>query len=106
MIDLQTTTRQFLTPEEVAEIFMVTRRSVYYWIRKGKLPFVQPNGWGTRIPTEAVRVLVSQRVSAVVVTGVPFQGLGTVYDEDATAEYNLSLQPHASAVNEIVKPGK
>lgn len=101
MVDLKTTQRQFLTPEEVAEIFAVTRRSIYNWVRAGKLPFIQPNGWGTRIPTDAVRVLVSQRVSTVVVTGVPLQGLGTVYDEDATVEHNLALQSQAQPLQKL-----
>ena len=57
MVDLATTTKNFLRIDEVCELFDVSRRCVYYWIENGKLPSVHIGG-SQRIPVEALRKLI------------------------------------------------
>lgn len=32
---------KFYTPEEIAEMFGVTKKTVYDWMREGRLPYIQ-----------------------------------------------------------------
>ena len=64
MIDLATTHRQFLRPLEVAEVLGVCRRTVYNWVRDGKLPSIQPSRT-IRIPVVAVRLLIVHQHDSV-----------------------------------------
>lgn len=42
-------TDEFLTPAEAAKLLRVTRRTVYNWLKEGKLPAVQfGRGWRIR----------------------------------------------------------
>lgn len=34
---------KLLTPEEVAEIFKIDKRTVYYWIEKRTIPYIRIN---------------------------------------------------------------
>lgn len=34
---------KLLTPEEVAEIFKIDKRTVYYWIEKKAIPYIKIN---------------------------------------------------------------
>jgi excisionase family DNA binding protein len=44
---------KYLTPEEVAKVLRVDRRTVYRWLRKGKIPAVKFGGtW--RVPETAL----------------------------------------------------
>jgi excisionase family DNA binding protein len=43
------TTDEFLTPEEAAKLLKVTRRTIYNWLKAGKVPAVQfGRGWRIR----------------------------------------------------------
>ena len=43
------TNAEYLTPEEVAALLKVTRRTVYNWLKRGTLPAVQfGRGWRIR----------------------------------------------------------
>ena len=57
MIDLTTTSRQYLLPEELAEIFLVSRRTVYHWIEDERIRVVQV-AHSIRIPIDEVRKLL------------------------------------------------
>lgn len=48
-----------LTPDEAAIILGVTRRTIFRWIRKGKLPVV-PDRTPWRIPREAIVTLLER----------------------------------------------
>ncbi len=63
MIDLQTTTRQFILPEELCEIFLVSRRTVCRWITEERLAVVQFRGT-RRIPIDEVRRILQVRPPA------------------------------------------
>jgi len=54
VIDLNTTTRQFLLPEELCEIFLVSRRTIRRWIAEERIAYVQFRGI-RRIPVDEVR---------------------------------------------------
>jgi excisionase family DNA binding protein len=54
MIDLDTTDRCYLRVDEVAQQFDVTIRVVYYWVKRGKIPFTRIGG-SIRIPVRALR---------------------------------------------------
>lgn len=60
MIDLATTTKRTLRPDEVAEVLGKSKRSVYNYIRDGKL-IVEKGVEGWRITTESVRDLASSK---------------------------------------------
>jgi len=49
-----------LGPGRVAMLFGVSRRTVYEWVRQGKLPTLNPGGCA-RIPVHAVEQLLSAR---------------------------------------------
>lgn len=51
-----------LGPGHVAKIFGVSRRTVSDWVRRGKLPTINPGGVA-RIPASAVEHLLESRVS-------------------------------------------
>jgi excisionase family DNA binding protein len=57
MIDLSTTSRQYLLPEELAEIFLVSRRTVYHWIEDERIRVVQV-AHSIRIPIDEARKLL------------------------------------------------
>lgn len=44
MIDLATTTKQFVNAVEVMELFGVSRRTVYYWVEHGHVEGVVIGG--------------------------------------------------------------
>ena len=44
MIDLQTTTKQFLNVYEVMELLDVSRRTVYYWTKSGQVEHIVVGG--------------------------------------------------------------
>lgn len=54
MIDLMTTEKQFLRPDEVMEIVGISRRTLYYWIEHRRLSAVKIGGT-IRIPVEDLR---------------------------------------------------
>ena len=58
MVNLETTSKQFLRITEVCELFAVSRRTIYYWIEDGKLPSVRI-GQTYRIPVAALRQLLT-----------------------------------------------
>ena len=47
-----------LGPGRVAKLFGVSRRTVYDWVRSGKLPTINPGGVA-RIPAHAVEQLLT-----------------------------------------------
>jgi len=57
MIDLTTTSRQYLLPEELAEIFLVSKRTVYHWIEDGRV-YVVRVAHSVRIPIAEARRLL------------------------------------------------
>lgn len=71
MIDLATTSRQYLLPEELAEIFRVSKRTVYHWIEDERV-YVVRVAHSVRIPiAEARRLLRIPSGSAHSVKPVP-----------------------------------
>lgn len=48
-----------LGPGRVAKLFGVSRRTVSDWVRRGKLPTINPGG-AARIPAHAIEQLLSQ----------------------------------------------
>jgi excisionase family DNA binding protein len=60
VIDLATTTRQYLRVEEVCELFDVSRRTVYYWIQNNKIPSTHVAG-SQRIPVPELRQLLASK---------------------------------------------
>lgn len=56
MVDLATTQKAYLRIDEIQEIFGRSRRTIYYWIERGKLP-VETCPVGVRVPTRAVKRL-------------------------------------------------
>lgn len=57
MIDLATTSRQYLLPEELAEIFLVSKRTVYHWIEDERVRVVKV-AHSVRIPIDEARKLL------------------------------------------------
>lgn len=56
MIDLATTTRRSLRVDECQELFGVSRRTIYHWIRNGRLTIDDvPSEGGWRICIDSVR---------------------------------------------------
>lgn len=55
-IDLLTTTKQFLRLQEFAETINMSRRTMYNWIREGKLTTVKIGG-SRRVPIAEARRL-------------------------------------------------
>lgn len=47
--------QEYLTPEEAARVLKVTRRTVYTWLRSGRLEGAQINGIYWRIPEKVVQ---------------------------------------------------
>jgi len=60
VIDLQTTDRLFLLPEELAEIFLVSKRTVYVWMAERRIATVKV-AHTVRIPVEEARRLFKVR---------------------------------------------
>ncbi len=60
MIDLATTERLFLLPEELAEIFLVSKRTVYVWMAERRIATVKV-AHTVRIPVEEARRLFKVR---------------------------------------------
>ncbi len=60
---------ELLTPRQVAERLSVSPRTVYLWIEQGRLPVVRFSERVTRVPAQAVEVLVE---SAYVPSSRPF----------------------------------
>lgn len=72
MIDLASTHRETLTIPEVREIFGKSERTIYYWLRAGRLTVVDvPVGYGARISTESVRALARAVYGCVPRTSTP-----------------------------------
>ncbi len=61
MIDLATTTKQYLRIDEFVQLFGVSRRTVYNWRRAGRLAFIYV-GQGCRIPVEEARRLMARQL--------------------------------------------
>jgi predicted DNA-binding transcriptional regulator YafY len=61
MIDISRTTRTTLLIEECMEIFGVSRRTIYYWIRDRILIGVESPDRGVRVDIESVRVRLTCR---------------------------------------------
>lgn len=57
MIDLATTDRCYLRVDEVQQLYGVSRRTIYYWVEAGKIPYVRLNHT-LRFPVNALRQLV------------------------------------------------
>ena len=53
-----------LTTEEIADIFRVTRRAVYYWKKNGMLPCVRTPGRGIRFRRDDVLKLLKSASTA------------------------------------------
>lgn len=54
--------KAYYRPDEIAEYFSVTRRTVYFWIDTGKLTAVKVAGTTVRISREAVLTLTRSEV--------------------------------------------
>jgi excisionase family DNA binding protein len=64
MIDLTSTSRSHARIEEFAEYYGVSRRTVYYWAEKGKIPVVRVGG-SLRIPLSFIKSLEHRRAQFV-----------------------------------------
>lgn len=53
-----------LTTEEIADLFRVTRRAVYYWRKHGMLPAVRSPGRGIRFRRDDVLKLLETAEAA------------------------------------------
>ena len=58
-IDLSTTTRQYLLIDECAELFVVSRRTIYNWLNAGVLTSIKIRG-SRRITVESARQVASK----------------------------------------------
>ena len=54
-----------LTVEEIASLFRVTRRAVYYWRDNGMLPAIRTPGRGIRFKREHVEAILNTPVAAM-----------------------------------------
>ena len=56
--------RQFYRPDEVAQLLLLSRRTIYRLIHDGRLKAVRLHGTGPwRVPAEALKALVDNQFS-------------------------------------------
>lgn len=60
MINLRTTERNFLRIDEIMTLFEVSRRTVFYWVSRRRIPYVRV-GRTLRFPVADLRRLTVRR---------------------------------------------